>query len=139
MSHPQPSLSGTGVLWVSTSVLIRRGRAVDQQCASSCVVWIVVSVHSDVVVFKQEEGRRSRTQAKEEGEGRRSRLAKETGGKKKKKSLESLPCEPCMRRHEVNRQHKTKTQRAVIKLKCKGVNGTGVCQLSRAQQAPHMI
>ena len=54
MSHPQPSLSGTGVLWVSTGtrVLIHPGRAVDQQCASSCSVWIVVAVHSEVVIFK---------------------------------------------------------------------------------------
>ena len=34
-------------------MLIHPGRAVDQQCASSCVVWIVVAVHSEVVIFKQ--------------------------------------------------------------------------------------
>ena len=33
-------------------MLIHRGRAVYQQCASSCVVWIVVAVHSEVVIFK---------------------------------------------------------------------------------------
>ena len=33
-------------------MLIHPGRAVDQQCASSCVVWIVVAVHSEVVMFK---------------------------------------------------------------------------------------
>ena len=55
MSHPQPSLSGTGVLCVSTGT----DRCVDpprqgggQQYASSCVVWIVVAVHSEVVIFK---------------------------------------------------------------------------------------
>ena len=33
-------------------MLIHPGRAVDQQCASSCVVWIVVAVHSEVDIFK---------------------------------------------------------------------------------------
>ena len=33
-------------------VLIHSGRAVDQQCASSCIVWIVVAVQSEVVKFK---------------------------------------------------------------------------------------
>ena len=44
-----------------------------------------------------------------------------------------------MRRHEVSRAHKTKTLRAVTKLKGKGINGTSACQLTRAQQALHMI
>ena len=44
-----------------------------------------------------------------------------------------------MRRHEVSRAHKTKTLRAVTKLKGKGINGTGACQLTRAQQALHRI
>ena len=33
-------------------MLIHPSRAVDQQCTSSCVVWIVVAVHSEVVKFK---------------------------------------------------------------------------------------
>ena len=33
-------------------MLIHPGRAVDQQCASSCIVWTVVAVHSEVVKFK---------------------------------------------------------------------------------------
>ena len=39
-----------------------------------------------------------------------------------------------MRRHEVGRAHKTKTLRAVTKLKGKGINGTGACQLTSATQ-----
>ena len=35
-------------------MLIHPSRAVDQQCASSCVVWIVVAVHSEVVIFKHD-------------------------------------------------------------------------------------
>ena len=41
--------------------------------------------------------------------------------------------EPCMRRHEVSRAHKTKTLRAVTKLKGKGINGTGACHQSATQ------
>ena len=44
-----------------------------------------------------------------------------------------------MRRHDVSRAHKTKTLRAVTKLKGKGINVTGACQLTRAQQVLHMI
>ena len=41
-----------GVNLGPTGVLIHLGRAMDQQCASSCVVWIVVAVHSEVVIYK---------------------------------------------------------------------------------------
>ena len=57
MSRPQPTLSGTGVLWVSTEtgVLIHppEQSGVNQQCVSSCIVWNMVAVHSDVVIFKK--------------------------------------------------------------------------------------
>ena len=33
-------------------MLIHPGRAVVQQCASSSIVWIVVAVHSEVVIFE---------------------------------------------------------------------------------------
>ena len=50
-----------------------------------------------------------------------------------------LLLEQCMRRHEVSRAHKTTTLRAVTTLKGKGNNGSGACQLTRAQQALHTI
>ena len=74
-------------------MLIRPGKAVDQQCASSCLVWIVVAVNSDVVMFKQAREEEANISKRNKGmeeeaehkqkkrEGRRSRtLAKETGG-----------------------------------------------------------
>ena len=63
MSHPQPSLSAPvycGCQLGPTDVLIHPGRAVDQQCASSCVVWIVVAVHSEVVIFKHTQSAEAR-------------------------------------------------------------------------------
>ena len=47
--------------------------------------------------------------------------------------------EPCMRRHEVSRAHKTTTLRTVTKLKGKEDNRTGACQRTRARQALHRI
>ena len=60
MSHPQPSC---GCQPGPTGVLIHPGRA-DQQCASSCVVWIVVAVHSEVVIYKQKKKRQKKRKKK---------------------------------------------------------------------------
>ena len=62
MGHPQPSLSGTRVVWVSTGVLIHPGRVVDQQCVNPLAaalllhcteLYTCVRVHKHTLLWSQ--------------------------------------------------------------------------------------
>ena len=53
----------------------------DQQCDSSCVVWIVVAVHSEVVIFKQKKEKQGK-----KGKKKNEKLKKKCKSGKRRKT-----------------------------------------------------